>query len=147
MLLVPPFRIKGAVKYCKILILPKRSLRLVSYFNSLRLVLKDNLFLIPPCQLKKMVFFSLLFLPFYLMGPQKALWRGKGWRQEPVYSCHVPFSLSHACFPHAEQYLELLILNLNGFQISGRGMHERWPLFIAENSRDGSLVTLSFKLV
>lgn len=61
-LLVPPFRIKVAVKYWRILSLPKLSLRLVSYFNSLRVVLKDNLFLIPPCQLKQMVLFP--FPPF-----------------------------------------------------------------------------------
>lgn len=126
-LLVPPSRIKGAVKYWRILSLPKRSLRLVSYFNSLRVVLKDNLFLIPPCQLKQMVLFP--FPPFYLVRPQKALWRGTGRRQEPVYSCHVCFSLSHACFLHAEQYLQLLTPNLNWLQISGTGIHKQWTLF------------------
>ena len=128
MLFVPPSRIKGAGKYWRILSLPKRSLRLVSYFNSLRVVLKDNLFLIPPCQLKQMVFFS--FPPFLPDETTKVvLWRGNGWRQEPVYSCCVPFSLSRGCFLHAEQCLQLLICSLNSFQRSGTGMDKQWPLF------------------
>lgn len=95
-LLVPPFRIKGAVKYRRILSLPKRSLRLVSYFNSLRVVLKDNLFLIHRCQMKQMVFFS--FPPFLPDETTKGIEKRGQRRQEPVYSCHVPFSFSVSVF-------------------------------------------------
>lgn len=55
------WRIEGAVKHWEALSVPKGSLRWVCYFNPLRAVLKDNLFLIPPASWSK--WFSFLF-PF-----------------------------------------------------------------------------------
>lgn len=88
-LLVPPFRNKGAVKYWRILSLLKLSLRLVSYFNSLRVVLKNNLFLIPPCQLKQMVLFP--FLPFLPGETTKGIVKRDWPETGAVYSCRVCF--------------------------------------------------------
>lgn len=117
------FPLESKKKYWRIVLLPEQSLRLVSYFNSLGVQFKDNLYLISLCQLKQKVFFS--FPPF----SQKALPRGNGRRQEPVYLCHAPFALSLVCFLHAERYLQLSMPNLNRFQVSGRGMHKQRFLF------------------
>ena len=85
-------------------------------------MLQDNLFLIPPCRLKQMVFFS--FPPFLPdeapKGTVKREWREAG-------ACLL--TLSCVCFLQAEQYLQLLIPNLNWFQRSGTGMHKQWTLF------------------
>lgn len=86
---------EGAVKYWKALSVPKGSLRWVCYFNSLRAVLKDNLFLIPPASWSNWI--SFLFLPFPLMRPQEVL-GGSGWRQELAPQPKIPFPSSPAVF-------------------------------------------------
>lgn len=119
-LLVPPWRIKGAVKYWKALSVPKGSLRWVCYFNSLRVVLKDNLFLIPPASWSK--WFSFLFLSFHPMRAQKVLWEGMA-GDRSLAPQPDPLSIIPRCFLHAERCPQLLIPHLNWSQASARGMH------------------------
>lgn len=112
-LLVPPWRIKGAVKYWKALSVPKGSLRWVCYFNSLRVVLKDNLFLIPPASWSK--WFSFLSLPFHPMRARKALWEGMA-GDRSLAPQPDPLSIIPRCFLHAERCPHLLIPHLNWSQ-------------------------------
>lgn len=130
-LLVPPRRIEGAVKCRKALSVPKGSLKWVCYFNSLRAVLKDNLFLIPPASCSK--WFSFLFLPFPPWDHRRVV-RGNGQRQEPGSSARSP--LHH---PPAERCPQLLTPRLNWFQTAARGIHEQWALFC-----HGGLAAFSF---
>lgn len=108
-LLVPPWRIEGAVKYWKALSVPKGSLRWVCYFNSLRVVLKDNLFLIPPASWSK--WFSFLSPLWDHRRLSEGMARDRSLAPQPDPLSIIPCCLLHWTVPTASHTPFKLISN------------------------------------